>query len=123
MGAEPKVHEELLQQRSLIGEQPGCTVPEDFHPGECGGDVDGGHHDHYNHSHRNHHHIMIHKAKNPLMVATDQNHQDVKEDQDQYYKFNQMVHYDAGIWCDVVMWWWCDVVIMWIYIYPWAPCW
>ena len=97
MGAEPKVHEELLQQRLLIGEQPGCTVPEDFHPGECGGDVDGGHHDHYNHSHRNHHHIMIHKAKNPLMVATDHNHQDVKEDQDQYYKFNQMVHYDAGI--------------------------
>ena len=41
VGAEPKVHEELLQQRSLIGEQPGCTVPEDFHHGDGGGDVDG----------------------------------------------------------------------------------
>ena len=88
VGAEPKVHEELLQQRWLIGEQPGCTVPEDFHHGggDVDGDVDGDHYDHYNH-----------KAKNRIMVASDHNHQDVKEEQDQYYKFNQMVHYDAGI--------------------------
>ena len=33
MGEEPKVHEELLQQRLPRGEQANCTEPEDWHHG------------------------------------------------------------------------------------------